>query len=72
MEVRENDVAEHGGEKAFELGAIRVSLAHLTSFPVIRESKAAGLLVLHGLHFDIGSGQLVGLDKITDRFVGLP
>jgi carbonic anhydrase len=71
LEVMDNDSAEYGDEKAFELAAIRASLAHLASFPLIREREGAGVLELHGLHFDIGSGQLVGLDRTTGRFDGL-
>jgi hypothetical protein len=29
------------------------------------------MLALHGLHFDIGSGRLMGLDTASSRFVEL-
>ena len=31
-----------------------------------------GLLALHGLHFDLGSGELLSLEQDTGRFVALP
>jgi carbonic anhydrase len=69
--VMQNDVAEHGDETAFELAAIRASLAHLRNFPSIPEREQARLLSLHGLHFDIGSGKLLELDATGSRFVKL-
>jgi carbonic anhydrase len=69
--VAENDVAVYGQETAFELAAIRSSFAHLESFPFIREREERGMLALHGLHFDIGSGRLIGLDTASSRFVEL-
>jgi carbonic anhydrase len=48
-----------GEELAFELAAIRSSLANLRTFPFVREREEEGLLRLHGLHFDLASGQLV-------------
>ena len=69
--VAENDVAVYGQETAFELAAIRSSFAHLESFPFIREREERGMLALHALHFDIGSGRLIGLDTASSRFVEL-
>jgi len=69
--VTENDVAVYGQETAFELAGIRSSFAHLGSFPFIREREERGVLALHGLHFDIGSGRLIGLDKETGHFIAL-
>lgn len=57
-----------GYELAFELAAIRSSLANLRTFPFIREPEEAGLLGLHGLHFDLASGQVVVLDETSGRF----
>jgi hypothetical protein len=31
-----------------------------------------GLLSLHGLHFDLGTGELLCLEQDTGRFVSLP
>ena len=47
--VAQNDITEHGEETAFEFAAIRASLAHLGSFPVIREREQAGMISLHEL-----------------------
>lgn len=69
--VTGNDVAAYGQETAFELASIRSSFAHLESFPFIRAREEKGILALHGLHFDIGSGRLIGLDTATSRFVEL-
>jgi carbonic anhydrase len=69
--VTENDVAVYGQETAFELAGVRSSFAHLETFPFIREREERGVLALHGLHFDIGSGQLLALDKETGHFITL-
>jgi carbonic anhydrase len=69
--LAEGDVADYGKETAFELSAIRSSLAHLGGFPFIREREEARRLALHGLHFDIGSGRLIALDPATGCFVAL-
>jgi len=71
VEVSQNDIAEHSEGTAFELAGIRTSLSHLGSFPFIRDSQDAGMVSLHGLHFDIGSGRLLGLDKETSHFITL-
>ncbi|HXG77968.1 MAG TPA: carbonic anhydrase [Methyloceanibacter sp.] len=64
----EADIAAVGDETAFELAAIRSSIANLRSFPFVREREEAGLLALHGLHFNIGSGELLALDPAAGRF----
>ncbi len=46
---------------AGEYEAIRLSLRNLRGFPWIAEREAAGLLRLHGAHFDIRSGELAML-----------
>jgi len=43
--------------------AVKVSLENLMTFPWIAERVEVGLLTLHGLHFDIRSGQLSRLQK---------
>jgi carbonic anhydrase len=70
VKVSEPEVA-FGDELAFELAAIRSSLANLRTFPFIREREEEGLLKLHGLHFDLASGQLVVLDEACERFEAL-
>ncbi len=51
------------GEKAARLEAIikenvRLQLEHLRQFPIVREAEADGRIRLHGLYFDIASGEL--------------
>lgn len=54
--------------RACEQAAILVSLENLMSFPWIRARVEAGLLVLHGWYFDIGSGGLYGYSGEAGRF----
>jgi carbonic anhydrase len=71
LKLREEDTASHSHETAFELAGIRQSLANLRSFPAIREREATGLLALHGLHFDIASGEVIALDENGGDFAAL-
>jgi len=71
LNVSETDVFAHGEEVAFELAAIRSSLANLRTFPFVEKRMSEGLLVLHGLHFDIASGELNVVDKATGSFAAL-
>ncbi len=71
LELVETDIFAYGDEMAFEFAAIRASLAKLRTFPFIREREEAGLIALHGLHFDIASGGLIALDDDTGRFAAL-
>ncbi len=71
LKLVESDIFAYGDETAFELAAIRSSLAHLRTFPFVRKREEGGLLALHGLHFDIGSGELLSLEEGTSRFVPL-
>ncbi|HUU66370.1 MAG TPA: carbonic anhydrase [Methyloceanibacter sp.] len=72
LDVKESDVADFGQETAFELAGVRQSLANLRTFDALKEREAEGLLTLHGLHFDIGSGTVLALDEKADRFRPLP
>ena len=54
LKLVESDIFAYGDEVAFEFAAIRSSLANLRTFPFIRKREEAGLLALHGLHFDLG------------------
>jgi carbonic anhydrase len=49
-----------------EKESIRVSLSNLTTFPWISSRLEAGMLRLHGLHFDMESGDL-GEVPLSDR-----
>jgi carbonic anhydrase len=68
LKLVENDVFAYGDEMAFELAAVRSSLANLRTFPFVRKRIEDGLLALHGLHFDLGSGRLLSLEPETGRF----
>jgi carbonic anhydrase len=71
LELVESDTFAHGDETAFELAAIRASIANLRTFPFIQKQEKAGLLALHGLHFDLGTGELLSLEQDTARFTAL-
>jgi carbonic anhydrase len=72
LDVKQVDMDDFGQEVAFELAGIRQSLENLRSFDALKEREAEGLLTLHGLHFDIGSGTVLALDEEADRFAALP
>ena len=71
LKVVETDIFAHGDEMAFELAAIRSSLVNLRTFPFIQKREESGLLAVHGLHFDLASGELLSLEHDTGRFVAL-
>ena len=48
---------EERGAAGEQLG-VRLSLRNLMTFPVIRERVERGALTLHGLHYDLHSGEL--------------
>jgi carbonic anhydrase len=64
----DSDIFAYGDETAFEFAAVRSSIANLGTFPFIQKRMSEGLLTLHGLHFDIASGELVSLEEKTGRF----
>jgi carbonic anhydrase len=68
----ESDTFAHGDEVAFEFAAIRSSMANLRTFPFIQKREKEGLLTLEGLHFDLGSGEMLRLEQETGRFTSLP
>jgi len=68
LKVVESDILAYGDEMAFEFAAVRSSLANLRTFPLLRKQEEKGLLSLHGLHFDLGSGELLSLEHDTGRF----
>ena len=71
LRLVESDRFTFGEETAFELAGVRSSLAKLHTFPFIERRLEDGLLQLHGLHFDLGSGALLMLDDETGKFVNL-
>jgi carbonic anhydrase len=72
LDVKEADEKTFGRETAFELAGIRQSLENLRTFDALKEREADGLLALHGLHFDIGSGTVLALDEETGTFAPVP
>jgi carbonic anhydrase len=71
LQVVETDMFAYGDEIAFEFAAIRSSLANLRTFPFIKKREESGLLAVHGLHFDLASGELFDLEQETGRFVAV-
>jgi carbonic anhydrase len=71
LKLVESDISAYGDPTAFEFAAVRSSLANLQTFPFVKQRMQEGLLALHGLHFDLGSGRLVSLEQETGRFTGL-
>jgi carbonic anhydrase len=71
LKIDEREILEFGDETAFELAAIRSSLANLRTFPFIKKRVQEGLLSLHGLHFDLASGAVVALDEGSGTFADL-
>jgi carbonic anhydrase len=73
-EARAKVRASHPGEpdadafRAMEQEAVRVSLAHLRTFPWVREREADGRLKLRGALFAIADGILHLLDEESGRF----
>jgi carbonic anhydrase len=53
---------------AMELGAVKLSLRNLRTFPWIAERERDGRLTLHGAHFSIAEGRLYVLDEAEDHF----
>ena len=71
LKIVESDGFTYGDETAFELAGVRSSLVKLRNFPFVRKREEAGLLALHGLHFDLGSGSLLALDDTDGSFASL-
>jgi carbonic anhydrase len=71
LKLVESDIFAYGDQTAFEFAAVRSSIANLGTFPFIKKRVKEGLLVLHGLHFDLASGQLLSLEEETGRFAAL-
>jgi carbonic anhydrase len=71
LKIDESEIFEFGDEIAFEFAAIRSSLANLRTFPFIKKRESEGLLILHGLHFDLATGSLLALDEAQGGFTEL-
>jgi carbonic anhydrase len=72
LKLVESDIFAYGDELAFEFAAVRSSIANLNTFPFIQKRLKDGLLSLHGLHFDLATGELLCLEEETGRFATLP
>jgi carbonic anhydrase len=72
LRIVESDGFAYDEETAFELAGVRSSLVKLRDFPFVRKREQAGLLALHGLHFDRASGSLLALDEADGSFAKLP
>ena len=57
-----------GLQRLGEFAAVRQSLENLKTFPFIRERLADGTLSIHGAHFGIANGELMGLDAGSGDF----
>lgn len=55
-------------EKAMEMAGVKVSLAHLRTFPCVQAKEASGKLKLRGAYFAISDGLLHLLDEETGEF----
>ena len=54
-----------------EREGVKVSLANLRTFPCVQILEGKGRLNLHGVYFDISTGQLAVLNEATNEFVPL-
>ena len=63
-EMREGDTAHVC--RLCEMANVRVGLANLRTFPWIAEREAAGKMQLHGLYFDITTGDLFRLNELNE------
>jgi carbonic anhydrase len=55
-------------QRAVELASIRLSLENLHSFPFIAERLTANELSLYGWYFDLGEGELLGYNAVSETF----
>jgi carbonic anhydrase len=72
-EAREPVAAKYGttgraAERAMELAGVKVSIANLTTFPLVRRAIASGQLRLTGAFFAISDGVLHVLDESDGEF----
>jgi len=62
------DLPEDNQLKAMEQAGVKQSLQNLLTFPVVKDALNAGTLSLHGLWFDIATGDLESYDPTEDVF----
>lgn len=73
QQVLENDELKDLDEQAHacELGAIKVSLKNLETFPWIRERMQQKTLQLHGWYYDMVSGDVLRFDENSNDYVAI-
>lgn len=71
QQVLENDELKDLDEQAHacELGAIKISLQNLETFPWIRERMEQNTLQLHGWYYDMVSGDILRFDENSNDYV---
>ena len=56
-------------QRACEMWGVRFSLDNLMGYPWIKSAVDGGELLLHGLYFDMGSGELLYFDAESETYV---
>lgn len=71
QQVLENDELKDLDEQAHacELGAVKISLKNLETFPWIRERMEQNTLQLHGWYYDMVSGDILRFDENSNDYV---
>jgi carbonic anhydrase len=49
---------ERGRRRMIELENVRLQIAHLRTYPLVRKAEAEGRIRVHGLYFDLDSGRV--------------
>jgi carbonic anhydrase len=49
---------ERGRRRMIELENVRLQIAHLRTYPLVRRAEAEGTIRVHGLYFDLDSGRV--------------
>jgi carbonic anhydrase len=49
---------ERGRRRMIELENVRLQIAHLRTYPLVRKAEAEGTIRVHGLYFDLDSGRV--------------
>ena len=57
-----DDAGKHARLEAIVKENVRVQLQHLGQYPIVQAAVADGRVQLHGLYFDIGTGELSPID----------
>jgi carbonic anhydrase len=49
---------EKGRRRMIEMENVRLQIAHLRTYPLVKEAEAEGRIRVHGLYFDLDSGRV--------------